>query len=36
MESQSELDERILIYGMTTTGEIIPIAVDADGKIETV
>jgi hypothetical protein len=30
---QAELDERVLLYGMTATGEIVPITVNSDGEI---
>jgi hypothetical protein len=33
METESELDERVLFYGMTSTGEIVPISVDSNGQI---
>jgi len=33
MESQSGLDERVLLYGMTSTGEIVPLQIDNSGQI---
>jgi hypothetical protein len=33
MEEESGLDERVLLYGKTATGEIVPIAVTIDGEI---
>ena len=35
MPTQAELDERVLLYGMTATGDIVPITVDSDGEIIT-
>jgi hypothetical protein len=34
METESGLDERVLLYGQTTTGDIVPIAVDSNGQVE--
>jgi hypothetical protein len=31
---QSGLDERVVLYGMTADGEIVPIMVNSDGEIQ--
>jgi hypothetical protein len=33
MESQSGLDERVVLCGQTDTGEIVPIQIDNSGQI---